>query len=236
MASIQISEEKGVRYLHFGSPWVQGAMRIARPAALELEYTRQMMFPLLLRDAAWPASVLQVGLGAGSLTRFLARHRPRARITVVEVWPEVVAAARQFFHLPSESPALEVRVVDGHDYLAVARRRFDLILVDAFDEKGRPGMIDSAPFYANCHQRLAHGGLAAFNLLTRTRGAAPALRRIREAFGGDVLALPITEAGNLVVIAGGGLPPARPAHDLREAASALKAATGLDLKATVARL
>jgi spermidine synthase len=40
MASIEISEERGVRYLHFGSPWVQGAMRIARPWALELEYTR----------------------------------------------------------------------------------------------------------------------------------------------------------------------------------------------------
>ena len=29
--SVDISEEAGVRYLHFGSDWVQGAMRIARP-------------------------------------------------------------------------------------------------------------------------------------------------------------------------------------------------------------
>ena len=34
--SVDISEEAGVRYLHFGSDWVQGAMRIARPWALEL--------------------------------------------------------------------------------------------------------------------------------------------------------------------------------------------------------
>ena len=45
---IDISEEAGVRYLHFGSSWVQGAMRIARPFALELDYTREMMTPLLL--------------------------------------------------------------------------------------------------------------------------------------------------------------------------------------------
>ena len=46
---IEVSEEAGVRYLHFGSDWVQGAMRIARPWSLELDYTREMMTCLLLR-------------------------------------------------------------------------------------------------------------------------------------------------------------------------------------------
>lgn len=47
--SVDISEESGVRFLHFGSDWVQGAMRIARPWSLELSYTREMMASLLLR-------------------------------------------------------------------------------------------------------------------------------------------------------------------------------------------
>jgi len=46
---IDISEEAGVRTLHFGSDWIQGAMRIARPWNLELEYTREMMASLLLK-------------------------------------------------------------------------------------------------------------------------------------------------------------------------------------------
>jgi hypothetical protein len=41
--AVDISEETGVRYLHFGSDWIQGAMRIARPWSLELAYTREMM-------------------------------------------------------------------------------------------------------------------------------------------------------------------------------------------------
>ena len=99
--SIEVSEEEGVRYLHFGSRWIQGAMRIARPYALELEYTRDMMMPLLLRRGdAWPRTVLQVGLGAASLTRFLHRHRPRAAQTIVEIEPQVIAAAVQSFKLP----------------------------------------------------------------------------------------------------------------------------------------
>ena len=54
--AITISEERGVRYLHFASPWIQGAMRIARPYRLELEYTRDLMLPLLLRPSPeWPS-------------------------------------------------------------------------------------------------------------------------------------------------------------------------------------
>ena len=59
---IDISEEAGVRYLHFGSRWIQGAMRIARPWHLELDYTKEMMAPLLMRDERrFPRKVLLIG-------------------------------------------------------------------------------------------------------------------------------------------------------------------------------
>jgi len=79
-----VSEEDGVRYLHFGSRWIQGAMRIARPYALELEYTRDMMFPLLMRTGGgWPRTVLSIGLGAGSIARFLLRERALTATTSI---------------------------------------------------------------------------------------------------------------------------------------------------------
>ena len=78
---VDISEEAGVRYLHFGSDWVQGAMRIARPWSLELEYTRDMMAGLLLRPPGqWPRRALLVGLGAGSLAKFIYRHLADCRL------------------------------------------------------------------------------------------------------------------------------------------------------------
>src|SRR5471030_1373698 len=237
MASIEISEERGVRYLHFGSPWVQGAMRIARPWSLELEYTREMMMPLVLRAGApWPACVLQVGLGSASLTRFLHHHRPDAKLTVIEIAPAVVAAARQFFKLPEESPRLRIEIADGHDYMAATRRRFDLILVDAFDDKGRSGMLDSIPFYLNCRARLGEGGMVAVNLLDRHKGAKASLERLRAAFDGRVLELPPCEAGNTVAIAASGAPIRESFDELRAAAASLKENTGLNLLPTLARL
>jgi len=235
MASIDISEEAGVRYLHFGSHWIQGAMRIARPWALELDYTRDMMVPLLLRpQRTWPKNVLQVGLGAASLTKFLYRHRPHAKQVVVEISPDVVTAAWQFFKLPDDNARLTIDVGDGHAYMAASRARFDLILVDGFDAKGRAGMLDTVPFYCNCRARLADDGILVANLLSRRRGAAPGLAPIREAFEERVLALPPCEAGNTIVMATAGAPIDVTFAELRSAARALKADTGLNLLPTVA--
>ena len=87
--SIEVSEKAGVRYLHFSAEWIQGAMRIRKPDALELAYTRDMMACLLLRDPPWPKEVLMVGLGAGSLAKFVYRQLPATRITVVEIDPQI---------------------------------------------------------------------------------------------------------------------------------------------------
>lgn len=234
MSTLQVSESKGVRYLHFGSPWVQGAMRIARPYALELEYTRELMFPLLLRgDGHWPRSVLQVGLGAASITRFLHRHLPAARQTVVELSADVVQAARHFFKLPHEVPVL---LADGADYLASTQARFDLVVVDGFDDRGRAGRLDTVPFYLDAARHLTRRGLVSVNLLTRTRGAEPSLQRMAEAFPGRVLELPASEAGNVVAICAAGPRIDVAVEDLRDAAIGLRETSGLDLRPTVARL
>ena len=72
---ISFSELDGIRYLHFGSPWVQGAMDIERPDELVLSYIQDMMAWLLFLEP--PAQVLQLGLGAAALTKFTHRHWTR---------------------------------------------------------------------------------------------------------------------------------------------------------------
>ncbi len=233
---ITLSEARGVRSLHFGSPWIQGAMRIARPYALEVEYTRELMLPLLLRDdAEWPRKVLQVGLGAASVTKFLWKQRPECRQVVVEISPEVLAVARAHFRLP-EDERVRIEIADGADWMATARGRYDLIVVDGFDELGRAGMLDSVPFYCNAAGRLAANGMLAVNFLTRRKSAAPSVNRMKEAFEGRVLELPPSEAGNVVAIAATGRAVPLDIVELRAAGARLKAATGLDLAPTLSRI
>jgi len=235
--NIDISEEAGVRYLHFGSSWIQGAMRIARPFALELDYTREMMVPLLLHDADWPRSVLQIGLGAASVTKFLYRYRPQAKLTVVEIEPRVAAAARQFFKLPDDEQRIDIRYGDGADFVIKARQRYDLILVDGFDADARTGRLDTLPFYLDCRARLADEGLLCVNLLSRRKDFRGSVKRLEEAFDGHAIAFPSCDSGNAIALARIGAAPApTPLAELKVAAQQLRLETGLNLLPTLARL
>jgi len=231
---IDIREEAGVRTLLFSSEWIQGAMRIARPWNLELEYTREMMASLLLIDS--PRKVLLIGLGAASLTKFLYRHYPLAHLTVVEIEPAVVAAARQFFKLPEDPKRLNLVIGDGAEYVLNSKGQFDLILVDGFDENAHSGALETLPFYQACCARLSNDGIMAVNLLTRSRNPEAITARIAKAFDDRALLFPSCESGNAIVFAASGDPIEISLDDLKESALTLKETTGLNLLPTLARL
>ena len=235
--SIDIREEAGVRTLHFGSDWIQGAMRIARPWNLELEYTKEMMASLLLRDETrFPRKVLLIGLGAASLTKFLYRNYPLAKLTVVEIEPAVVAAARQFFKLPEDPLRLNLVIDDGLEYVLQSDKNWDLILVDGFDADARAGALDTLPFYQAARSRLTHNGIMAVNLLGRSKGYKASLERIQTAFDGRAMAFPSCDSGNTIAFAAAGEPVSIALDDLKESALELKEATGLNLLPTLTRL
>ena len=234
---INISEQSGVRFLHFGTLWIQGAMRIARPWSLELEYTREMMASLLLREGnRWPRKILLIGLGAASLTKFLYRHRLLAHLTVVEIDPAVVVAASLYFKLPEDQKRINLVVADGVKYVLDCDKRFDLILVDGFDKNARPGALDTLPFYQACRARLSDDGVMAANLLGRSRGFKGSLERISAAFEDRALVFPSCESGNAIAFAATGNPIGISFDDLKEHALALKQETGLNLLPTLAQL
>ncbi|MEW6205686.1 MAG: spermidine synthase [Pseudomonadota bacterium] len=238
---ILISEEKGVRQLHFGSDWVQGAMRIARPYALELEYTREMMAPLLLNpDANWPRNALFVGLGVGALPKFLHKNRPNCKITVVEISNAVVAAAQMHFKLPPFSPSFQVEINCGADYMASTvannKRQFDLIMVDGFDGKAKVGPLNSTAFYLNCKALLSEQGYLVANLLSNQKDSEQSKQRLLDAFDGNAVALAPCNSGNVIALAHVGAGFSASEADLYANAQRLKEETALNLSNTVAKL
>lgn len=236
MNPIDISEKAGVRYLHFGSTWVQGAMRIARPFDLELDYTREMMTPLLLRNETWPRRVLQIGLGTGSVSKFLYRHRPQCRLTVVEIDPRVEIAARQFFKLPDDPKRIAIHHADGADFVVENESSYDLILIDGFDADAGVDRLDTLPFYLNCRARLADDGLLSINLLSRRKNFDQSLDRLQHAFDRRVVVFPACNTGNVIALACIDTPPMPTLDELNANALTLKQSTGLDLLPTLKRL
>lgn len=235
--AIDISEENGVRYLHFGSEWVQGAMRIARPWSLALDYTREMMAGLLFQaDPQWPKEILLIGLGAGSLAKFIYRNLPDSRITVVEINPQVEFAARQFFKLPDDPQRLRIEISCGADFMLGGSKAYDMILVDGFDPGARMGALDSVPFFQACRARLNEQGFFGINLLGREKGYQGTVERIRTAFDARVAVFPSCDSGNTIAFATTGAPLNISLGTLRERAELIRKTMRLDLRPTLTRL
>ena len=235
---IEIREARGVRTLHFGSDWVQGAMRINRPNDLELAYTREMMVGLLL-SPNWPVlpkRILQVGLGAASLTRFIYVNLPEAQQTVIELEPVVVGAAQQGFKLPPLGDRLQVEIAEGAAWMASSTEQYDLILIDGFDAAGETGDLESLSFYQNCRARLAEGGLLVCNFLSRSPHFLKSCIALDAAFHGQSRLLPQTPGGNVIALGARSETVSLEEQALRERSALLTRDTGLDLTPLIARI
>ncbi len=206
-----ISECDGLRTLHLGdTAWVQGAMDLAKPRALALEYVQRMMAWMLWRDSAELARghAVQLGLGAAAITRFCHQVLRMERITAVELNPSVIAACRQAFRLPANDARLQVVEGDAAAWVAADAnlQTAQVLNVDLYDHDAAAPVLDSQAFYSACHGVLAHGGLMTVNLFGRAARFAVSAERIATAFGRDqVWSLRPTREGNTVVVAGRGV-------------------------------
>ncbi len=205
LAEVTVSETRGVRYLHLDTPWIQGAMRIARPDAIELEYVRRMMVWLLLRDEAdaTDGHAVQLGLGAAAITRFCAGPLDM-QTTAVELNRRVIDACRTWFRLPIESARFRVVEADAAAFAADPAHRgiAAALCVDLYDHEAASPVLDSAAFYVDCRALLADGGAMTVNLFGRDSSFPRSFARIVAVFGaGNVLAFPPTAEGNTIVAA-----------------------------------
>ena len=205
LAPATISEFDGVRYLHLGTPWVQGAMRIRKPAQIELEYVQRMMAWMLLRPAGELAKghAVQLGLGAGSITRFT-HGVLKMETTVVELNPTVIGVCRAYFRLPDDGARFRVLNIDAQHWIDEVAEPggTDVLCVDLYDHQAAGPVLDSEDFYRGCAQALSEHGVMSVNLFGRHASFARSARRIEAAFaGGLVISLQPTKEGNTVVLA-----------------------------------
>ncbi len=197
--TVEVTESRGVRQLQLGTQAIQSAMRISRPWDLELAYTRAMMAFLLFR--AGPEEVLMIGLGGGSLAKFIRKYRPQTRITAVEISPQVVAAARGHFFLPEDDAHLRVLIEDGAAYVPAHPASADVILLDGFDAGNQVESLAALDFYQACRRALKPGGVLVVNLWGRDPGFATWFSRLSAAFDGEVAWLPVMGKSNVIVFA-----------------------------------
>lgn len=235
-APVTFSEMDGVRYLHFGTEWVQGAMRLRKPDAIELEYAQQMMAWLLFQSPSVDDfHVVQLGLGAAALTKFCHRQFARAKVTAVELNPAVIVAGRSMFGLREDDARLTVREQDAWDFVmdSASTVAVDTLQVDLYDATARGPVLDTTAF---CRRVLKTPGVMTINLFGDHESFPKNIVRICDAFDNRVLVFPEVHDGNIIAMAFNG-----PAIDvswetLEARADVVEAATNLPARDWVKKL
>jgi spermidine synthase len=205
LPEVNFSDAGDVRYLHLGTEWIQGSMRLDAPYDIDLEYVQRMMAWLLFAEpqAVAKRHVMQLGLGAASLTKFC-HKKLRMKTTAIELNPQVVAACRVWFKLPKDDSRLSVILGDAEQVVAHDhwRGQVDALQVDLYDHEAAAPVLDSEAFYRGCRSLLTEDGCMTVNLFGRSSSYERSLQRIEAAFGAEaVWAFKPTREGNTVVLA-----------------------------------
>jgi spermidine synthase len=217
---VEVTETGGVRSLHLGSVTIQSSMKVKTPFELELAYSRGMMGFLLFSDKV--QHVLNIGLGGGSVLKYIWQNCPEINQTIIEINPQIINIARSHFYVPDNDEKLNVIAGDGIAYLADNPNSTDCLMIDAFDAHGIPPNFCSQEFFDSCELSLTKNGIFVINLWGSDKNFDIYLRRIEQSFADKVLMLPTGKPGNIVVFGFKSSPDFKIAN-LHERAKALEA-------------
>ncbi len=208
LPQVFVSEFRGVRSLHLDGDSItdkscapiQGSMRIAVPEQIELEYVQQMNVWMLFNML--PKKIVQLGLGAASLTKFCYKYFPDTHVTAVELNPNVIAMCREQFKLPKDDKRLQVLEMDALDFVQQTKRHgsIDILQVDLYDAQAKGPVLDSVEFYQACAECLTECGMMTVNLFADVKQRKSSVNKM-QAFFDVVVWLPEVHDANVVVIA-----------------------------------
>jgi len=161
---VLVVDRDGLRSLYFGDSTgaTQSTITLADPRAVPMEYIRHTASALAF--APRRRSALVIGLGGATFPMLLRRSFPVMRIDVVELDPMVHRVARDYFGL-REDKKLRVHIADGAAFMDRTRRRWDLILLDAFGTTEIPPALVTPGFFAALARSLHPGGVVVANLV-----------------------------------------------------------------------
>ncbi len=121
----------------------------------------------LLPKSFKPKTVLLLGLGGGSNAQLVSKLFPQSNITAIEIDPQMVDIANEYYHLNKKVPNLNIIIADAEKYiydLPDGKQIYDLILVDCFVGKYIPPQFQKIPFVKKLYEH------SRFTLINRIWG------------------------------------------------------------------
>ena len=106
-------------------------------------------------------SVMILGMGSGTYASYCTRYFPGASVQGAEIDKKIAGIATDYFGLPG---SVTVAVEDGRAYLAASKEKFDVIMVDAYQDITIPFQLSSVEFFNEVRSHLKPNGVMVVNL------------------------------------------------------------------------
>lgn len=124
-------------------------------------YDYALAAPLMLEDPQAPHHMLILGMGTGTYATQCRRYFDSFEIEGVEIDEKITALAHQYFALDPEIP---VATYDGRAYLAGTDRKYDVIMVDAYQDITIPFQMSTEEFFRMVRSHLTEDGIMIVNM------------------------------------------------------------------------
>jgi spermidine synthase len=157
------------------------------------------IYSLVLQTAA--KTVLMIGCGGGVLGTMLVRAG--VKVTIVDIDKASFTLARRHFHMPRD---IACHVADGLAHIQKTRKRYDVLVVDAFIGEKIPKHLTGDTFFQAVRRCVRSGGAMFMNVCLDDRADLTAERLAARLTDNDwtvrLLDRPRLPARNAIVMAG----------------------------------
>jgi spermidine synthase len=217
-----IREYDGLRWIRSPDGTIQSVMLLQEPAYPVFTYIQALLCSLLFKPQ--PRTLLNLGLGSGSIERFLLSHISTIEVVSVEIDSGIIEIAKKYFHVP---PNHTVFQQSAQNYLETNQRRFDILVSDVVTRKGAANSQLTSTFIKHAARALNEGGDFVTNLIPRPESeVVKVLVPLRRVFH-SVLIYDVPNADNMILFCT--VSPSPSLASLAERATQLYQSTGLDL-------
>ena len=108
-------------------------------------------------------SILVLGVAGGSVIQTLrSDFKLNAKITGVEIDADVIHLANTYFQL-NKTTNLELITADAFEYINTTKNKYDLIIIDVFNDDKMPNELFEVNLWGSIHKLLTKNGLCLFN-------------------------------------------------------------------------
>lgn len=109
--------------------------------------------------------IMVLGMGSGTYAAQCAEYFPQAEIEGVEIDEKITQLAREYFELPE---TVKVTTYDGRAYLQAVDNKYDVIMVDAYQDITIPFQMSSVEFFTLVKEHLKEDGVMVVNMNMHT--------------------------------------------------------------------